>query len=90
MGKIHGVIYRKIDPEVYSPEEASQYYFYINLLDVDSRFNQEFEEYQLRQILVRNRIISEAVKEEEKVPILGSAIFGISSVNNRAIVIVDV
>lgn len=90
MSKISEVIYAQVDPKRYSVEKASEYFFYINLLNYDSRLNYEYENYELEQTYVRNEILSEKIKEMKVHPNMNECIFGVSSMNKKAIIISEI
>lgn len=91
MSKISEVFYKEIDAKKCSIEEAGTFYYYFNLLNIDERFHEGYENYELGQIKLRNEIIADAIKDGElpKFPSMNSIILGISSMKNKVILISD-
>lgn len=91
MSKISEVYYKEIDSGICSIEEAGEFYYHFNLLNIDEVFHEDYENYELRQISLRNNIITEAIKNGElpKFPSMNSIILGISSIKNKVILVSD-
>lgn len=92
MSNISEVVYKELDPETCSVIEASEYHYYNNLLGIHEMFNEEYEEYELRQKALRNQAIREATKDfpSDKPLKMETMIFGVSSLRDRVIVLMDV
>ena len=91
MTKISKVYYEELDSNVCTVEEAGEFYYHFNLLDTNISF-QEYEKYELNQINLKNKIIGDAVKNNEIVgrPRIDSSVLAISSLKNKVIVVADI
>lgn len=92
MGKITEVLYKEIPEKEFSTKDAAEFFFYHNLLGVDPMFIDGYEKYESNQIHVRNNIIGDAIRSElmNKHPKVNSAIIGVSSVKNKAVLITEI
>ncbi|MCM1233503.1 MAG: hypothetical protein NC489_25590 [Ruminococcus flavefaciens] len=91
MAKISKVFYAEIAPEVCTMEQAGEYYFHFNLLQEDELFQKTYEDYELKQLELRNSVISQAMKNGELPghPIMSSAIFGVSTMKQKPVIITE-
>ena len=91
MGRISKVFYTEIDPNVCDTREAGEYYYHLNLLHSHEMFQQSYEAYEAKQIALRNKVISQAMKNGElpEHPIMNSTIFGVSSMKQKPVIITE-
>jgi len=91
MGKISKVFYAEIDPRVCSVEEAGEYFYHFNLLGVHEMFQKTYEDYEQKQVKLRNAVISQAIKNGELPghPIINSTISGVSTMKQRPVLITE-
>lgn len=92
MAKISKVFYAEIDPRVCDTREAGEFYYHFNLLNVDDSFHKSYEEYEQRQVELRNSVISQAMKNGELPvhPRMNTTVFGISSIKQKSILITEI
>lgn len=89
--KITEVFYYEIPLGTYPIEKASKYNFFSNVIGMHPMFDKRYEDYEMEQMKMKNKIIGDAVKNKEiSNPKVSSTIFGISSVCNRAIIITEI
>lgn len=87
MGKISKVFYKVIPPEVYTVEEAAEYFFHANVIDIDPMFHAAYEEYELRQNHARSKVIADALANGElKNPNMSAIMLIISSMQNAPVI----
>ncbi len=91
MGKISEVFYKEIDPKICDEKEASSFYYHYNLLGLNEKIDEEYEQYEMKQMEIKNKIIGDCLKQGEfpRYPNISSTIFGISSMKNRTILIME-
>ena len=88
MGKISNVFYTVISPDIYTMEQAAEYFFHTNVLDLDPMFHKEYEEYEEHQIKIRGKVISDAInKGVLKNPNTSGMMLVISSTRNAPILV---
>ena len=89
MSKISKVFYSTID-EMTSKEAAAFYYHY-NLINISEVFHDDYIKYEEKQFAIRNKMIGNAYKHNElpNHPNINSTIFGISSLKNKPVLIVE-
>lgn len=92
MGRITKCIYKVVAPEMCSIYEAGEYYFNQNVLGLHEKLDSEYERYEGRQMMVRNCLIGEAIKENPDVkrPALSSVVFGASSTKNNVVLVAEI
>lgn len=83
MGRIKEVQYKEIDNSIYSIENASQFQFLYNMMDVG--YMDEYEEFEKAQINIRNAILPELIGNAST-----SAIIGTSDFTKNVVVICDI
>ena len=85
------VIYEEISNELCSTEEASRYYFYQNAIGICDKIYDEYESYELEQIQMRNKVVSNAIRSEnlQMVPDLDTTVFGVSGIKNKVVLITE-
>jgi hypothetical protein len=84
------VYYTEIDKSKCDPQRIGEYYFYQNLLGTTPELDDQYMECEEEQFKLRSSIIGEAVKSGEiEHPKFSSAIFGLSSLKNTAIIAVE-
>lgn len=71
--------------------EMSEFYFYYNHFQLSDDIARDYEEYETRQIKIRNKIIANAIKQNQIPgrPNISSTLFGVSSIKNKPIIIVE-
>lgn len=92
MGKISKVFYEEIKPESCTIKEAAEFYYHFNLVGSHEFFHKDYEDYELAQINLKNKILGDTVannKEKER-PKVGTSILAISSLKNKVIIIADI
>ena len=89
MSKISEVYYEEISKEECTPIEAAEFYYLFNLIDADKTFYEEYENHEMKQLKLRNRLLGNAVKNNTipKPPKMDTALLGISSLKNQMILI---
>lgn len=92
MSNIKEVLYEEIPENIYTKEQAGEFYFHINAVNIDKLFHNGYEEYERENISVRNKVIKEALMREsiDTHPKLNTAIFGISAILNKPIIVVEI
>lgn len=90
MGKITEVYYEEIDPTICSIEEASDFYYYYNLIGLREPFQSDYEKYEESQIKTKHRVIAEAISRGEVIhPKMNNSIFGVSVLKNSTVLIAE-
>lgn len=91
MGKISEVFYEVIDSTSYTLNNAAEFYYHYNLLNVDPKLSEDYEKYELNQLSVRNNIIGNAFNRGEitRHPKTDTSILGISTLKNKPILVVE-
>lgn len=91
MGKISEVYYKEIGPEICDPVETGEFYFFYNLLGVDDRFQEGYEQHEIKQLDIRNQVLRSAIdaKEIARHPKVNTTIFGLSSLKDSAVLVVE-
>lgn len=91
MGKISEVLYKTVEPDVCTIEKASEFYYHYNMIDTNDSCRSEYEKYETDQINIKNKIIGDALRQGElpRYPDVNSIIFGISSILNKPVLIVE-
>jgi len=91
MSKIKEVLYEEIDDSIYTKNDVANFYWYYNLMPIDTnlQFMEEHEKYRTHHINTRNKIISDNI-EYNKTPVINSAVFGISVITDKPVLIVEV
>lgn len=81
---IKEVIYKELDIPV---SELNDFYFYNNISKVTTSFFEEQENFEIKQNEIKNKEIKKLFPDHRKVD-LDSLIFGISSIKNKAVLII--
>lgn len=91
MGRISNVYYDEIDRDTCSMMTAGEFYYHYNLMGVHPMFIPEYEDYELSQITMRNKIIGDAMDRGDLVnhPKMNTTIFGVSSLKNKAVIMTE-
>lgn len=91
MGKISNVYYDEISSNECSILDAGEFYYHYNVIGIDPLFIPGYEEYEERQISLRNRIIGKAIENGEvnKHPKMHTTVFGVSSLKNKAVILTE-
>jgi hypothetical protein len=73
------------------PKETSRFYYLYNHFKMNEEIQKEYEDYETNQIHIRNRIISNAIKNGRipNHPKMESTIFGVSSLKNVSVIIAE-
>lgn len=71
--------------------EMGEFYFHYNHHNLTDKMRKDYENYEESQINLRNKIISDAISNNliPSHPILSSVLFGVSSIKNKPIIIVE-
>ena len=80
---IKEVIYKELDIPV---SELNDFYFYNNISKVTTAFFEEQEKFEIKQNKIKNKAIKE-LPDHRKLN-LSNSIFGISSIKNKAVLII--
>lgn len=91
MSKISKAYYKEVDPKDCSVEEAAEFYYLFNLLDTDDSLCDEYEKHETNQLKLRNRLIGEAIRNKEvpNKPDISTAIMGISTMQDKVILLAE-
>ena len=81
---IKKVIYKELDIPV---NELDDFYFYNNISKVSNHFLEEQEKFEIKQNEIKNQEVKKLFPDHRKED-LSSLIFGISSIKNKAVIIV--
>lgn len=81
---IKEVIYKELDIPV---SELNDFYFYNNISKVTTSFFEEQEKFEIKQNEIKNKEIKKLFPDHRKID-LNSLIFGISSIKNKAVIII--
>ena len=81
---IKEVIYKELDIPV---SELNDFYFYNNISKVTTNFFEEQENFEIKQNEIKNKELKKLFPDHRKID-LNSLIFGISSIKNKAIIII--
>ena len=81
---IKEVIYKELDIPV---SELNDFYFYNNISKVTTSFFEEQENFEIKQNEIKNKEIKKLFPDHRKID-LNSLIFGISSIKNKAVIII--
>lgn len=86
---ISRVYYEEIDN--IDPKEMGEFYFHYNHFNLNESMRNDYENYEENQIKMRNKIISDAMKRNDipSHPIVNSILFGVSSIKNKTVLIVE-
>lgn len=89
MTNISRVYYEELDD--IDIDELGEFYFHYNHHNLTDEMRKDYEEYEERQITLRNKIISRAMSSGSlpNQPIISSVLFGVSSIKNKSILIVN-
>jgi hypothetical protein len=88
MGKIKEVLYEEIDESIYSNKDASEFQFLYNMMD--SGYMNEYEEFEKRQLEVRNKILKTLSEASGNISNSNSSvILGTSDYNKKVVLICD-
>jgi hypothetical protein len=86
MSNIKEILYKEIDPSIYSSEEASQFQFLYNMMDCG--YADEYEEFEKKQLEVRNHVLVDSLSEQPN-PHLPSVVIGMSDITKNVILICE-
>jgi hypothetical protein len=91
MGKISEIYYEEVDPAIIDPEFTGEYYYYFNLAKVSDELQEEFIMYEDNQTILKNKIFGLAKKRNDisYSSKLCNAMFAISSLKNKVVLITD-
>ena len=81
---IKEVIYKELDIPI---SELNDFYFYNNISKVTTTFFEEQEKFEIKQNEIKNKEIKKLFPDHRKID-LNSLIFGISSIKNKAVIII--
>ena len=81
---IKEVIYKELDIPV---NELNDFYFYNNISKVSNYFLEEQENFEIKQNEIKNKELKKLFPDHRKID-LNSLIFGISSIKNKAVIII--
>lgn len=81
---IKEVIYKELDIPV---SELNDFYFYNNISKVTTDFFEEQENFEIKQNEIKNKELKKLFPDHRKID-LNSLIFGISSIKNKAVIII--
>ena len=81
---IKEVIYKELDIPI---SELNDFYFYNNISKVTTSFFEEQEKFEIKQNEIKNKEIKKLFPDHRKID-LNSLIFGISSIKNKAVIII--
>ena len=81
---IKEVIYKELDIPV---SELNDFYFYNNISKVTTDLVEEQEKFEIKQNEIKNKEIKKLFPDHRKID-LNSLIFGISSIKNKAVIII--
>ena len=81
---IKEVIYKELDIPV---SELNDFYFYSNLSKSTNYFLEDYEKFEIKQTEIKNKEIKK-IKDKNQDIHLDELIFGISSIKNKAVIIV--
>lgn len=81
---IKEVIYKELDIPV---SELNDFYFYNNISKVTTNFFEEQENFEIKQNEIKNKELKKLFHNHRKID-LNSLIFGISSIKNKAVIII--
>ena len=81
---IKEVIYKELDIPV---SELNDFYFYNNISKVTTDLVEEQEKFEIKQNEIKNKEIKKLFPDYRKID-LNSLIFGISSIKNKAVIII--
>lgn len=88
MGKISKVLYKEIDPKKYDVDDVGEFYFHHNLIGLSDDSTADYENYQMKQHQMKQQLIRE-MDENEKIKARHPTTIGISTMKNRAILLID-
>lgn len=88
---ISEVVYKEIDPKLCNPIETGEFYYYYNLLGMNNDIDRGYEDYEKKQLNIRNSIIKEMIQNNEipRHPKIDTTIIGLSSLRDNVIIIVE-
>lgn len=89
MSKIKNVFYTEIDEKDCSLEQSGEFYYHFNMMNLNDSFRDAYEEYEEKQLELRNSIIGNNISNMRRHPIINSTIFGISSIKDKTILVVE-
>lgn len=81
---IKEVIYKELDTPI---SQLNDFYFYNNISKVSNYFLEEQENFEIKQNEIKNKEIKKLFPDHRKID-LNSLIFGISSIKNKAVIII--
>lgn len=73
------------------PFEMSEFYFFYNHYGLSDDIAKDYEEYETNQIQMRNRIIANAIKQNQlpSRPKMDTVLFGVSSIKNKSMILAE-
>lgn len=91
MGKISKIFYTEIKPEACTVQQAGEFYYHFNIVSIHTMFHDDYEEYEMNQIQLKNKTLGDAISQEKMDgrPKVGSSVLAISSIKNKVILIAD-
>lgn len=90
MGKINKVLYKRINPGEYSINELNKSTWYQNTIGIDPKIDNEYIDYQEKQLNTRDKLIKEIGESDGVTPTLSNVIFGASSLSNQVALVVEI
>lgn len=89
MSKITEVMYEKVNEDVYSKEDVGNFYWFHNIVSIDPNSFESYENYKLKHLETRNKLIEDNIPYN-KTPLLNTAFFAISTIDDQPIIVVDI
>lgn len=89
MSKIKRVFYTEIDEKDCSLERSGEFYYHFNMMNVNDFFQKDYEDYETKQLELRNSIIGNNINDMPSHPNMSFTIFGISSIKDKTILAVE-
>lgn len=90
MGKISEVMYEEVPEDLCTVEQASDYYFYQNVLGLDDMFTESYEKYEAGQARVRAEMFKKFRDEHsDSYPKMNTTLYGASVMKNKVILVAE-
>lgn len=89
MTNISDVYYEELDDV--DVNNMADFYFYYNHHTLSNQLREKYEQFEMDQIKLRNSILAKIINNGyiPKYPKVTSSLFGISPINNKAMIIVE-
>lgn len=87
---IKNVYYEEIDPSVVTPDQAAEFYFHYNMIQLHPDFIDDYESFETKQLEMKNKIISNAIDRGDlsKQIRVDHSMIAISPIKNKVVMIV--